>query len=395
MQVSSLYSTTYHLKSHKRDAFIEFIKSLLLTPFILNFQTSTVKDSLTTSTDRNHLNRYLEVLGCLEDLIQDSIYWSSQGHPHNARLKRLCPSIGTFFTPLPLVEAFKELERDRSFIGRRFVPPSFNDIRYLLNLAQIHAISGELELITFDGDMTLYADGADFARDSKLVVLLVELLRLGKKVAIVTAAGYPGNPARYEQRLSGLLHSFRQEQAASSSCDFFSNFYVLGGECNYLFQYNPHSQHLIYLEPEMYRPEFMRSWSSEESQIQALLSVAENHLKARIQDMGISDRVSILRKSRAVGVNPIAVSAPLPTTTTGSAGAAASSASAGSLASHHTTLLHREQLDELALSVQDELHRYQMMGGVDVGSIPFCAFNGGSDVWVDIGNKLIGVKVSP
>ena len=385
--MSSLYSTTYHLKSHKRDAFIEFIKSLLLTPFILNFQSTTVKDSLTTtSTDRNHLNRYLEVLGCLEDLIQDSIYWSSQGHPHNSRLKRLCPSIGVFFTPLPLVEAFKELERDRSFIGRRFVPPSFNDIRYLLNLAQIHAISGELELITFDGDMTLYADGADFARDSKLVVLLVELLRLGKKVAIVTAAGYPGNPARYEQRLSGLLHSFREEQAASpSSCGFFSNFYVLGGECNYLFQYNPNSQHLIYLEPELYRPEFMRAWSHNESQIQALLSVAENHLKARIEDMGISDRVSILRKSRAVGVNPIAVSAPPPPAATGSSGSL----------SHHASLLHREQLDELALSVQDELHRYQMMGGEDVGYIPFCAFNGGSDVWVDIGNKLIGVKVSP
>ena len=25
--------------------------------------------------------------------------------------------------------------------------------------------------------------------------------------------------------------------------------------------------------------------------------------------------------------------------------------------------------------------------------IPFCAFNGGSDVWVDIGNKLIGVQI--
>ena len=25
--------------------------------------------------------------------------------------------------------------------------------------------------------------------------------------------------------------------------------------------------------------------------------------------------------------------------------------------------------------------------------IPFCAFNGGNDVWLDIGNKLIGVKI--
>lgn len=26
-------------------------------------------------------------------------------------------------------------------------------------------------------------------------------------------------------------------------------------------------------------------------------------------------------------------------------------------------------------------------------TIPYCAFNGGSDVWVDVGNKLIGVQV--
>lgn len=316
-------------------------------------------------------------------MIHDSIYWAQQGHPQNGRLKRLCPTIGVFFTPLPLVEAFKELERDRSFVGRRCVPPSFNDIRYLLNHAQIKAIAGELELITFDGDMTLYADGADFARDSKLVGLLLDLLRLGKKVAIVTAAGYPGNAARYEQRLSGLLQSFREEAAESKNVSFLNNFHVLGGECNYLFQYDPESQHLVYLEPEKYRPAFMTSWSSNESQIQALLSVAESHLKARVLEMGIQDRVNILRKSRAVGVNPVSSSLPV--------SASSSLSSTGSLA--RSSSLNREQLDELALSVQDELHRYQMMGGSDVGSIPFCAFNGGSDVWVDIGNKLIGVKV--
>ena len=101
---------------------------------------------------------------------------------------------------------------ERSFAGRRFVPPSFNDIRHLLNRAQIKAVAPNLELITFDGDMTLYADGADFARDSRLVELLGTLLRLGKKVAIVTAAGYPKDYKRYEQRLSGLLESFREER---------------------------------------------------------------------------------------------------------------------------------------------------------------------------------------
>ena len=173
--------------------------------------------------------RYLEILGCLEELIEDSIFWSNQGEPDQARLKRLCPSIGAFFTPLPLVESFMEMDQERSFVGRRFVPPSFNDIRYLLNHAQVKSIAPALELVTFDGDMTLYEDGLHFASDSKLVGLLGSLLRLGKKVAIVTAAGYPKDAARYEKRLSGLLESFRDERSEIPS-EFLSNFYVMGGE---------------------------------------------------------------------------------------------------------------------------------------------------------------------
>lgn len=358
--MSSLYSTTYHLKSHKRDHFIEFIKSLLLTPFIL----STKPSSNRVGSNGYNLKRYLEILKCLEELIEDSILWSDQQQPNQARLKTLCPSIGTFFTPLPLVDAFKELDMERSFAGRRFVPPSFNDIRHLLNRAQIKAVAPNLELITFDGDMTLYADGADFARDSRLVELLGTLLRLGKKVAIVTAAGYPKDCKRYEQRLSGLLESFREErEECAIPAEYLSNFYVLGGECNYLFQYDPKINHLVYIEPEKYQPEFMVGL--EETEIQDFLNHAESHLEARISEMQLCAKVSIVRKNRAVGVNP--------------------------RPSHS---LQREQLDELALSVQDSLRRFQMRRSGDGSvSIPFCAFNGGSDVWVDIGNKLIGVKV--
>lgn len=87
-----------------------------------------------------------------------------------------------------------------------------------------------MKLITFDGDYTLYADGQDFAKDSALVGLIISLLEHGIKVAIVTAAGYPGDAVRYEQRLSGLLDGFRNFK---KNKDIFSNFYVLGGECKY------------------------------------------------------------------------------------------------------------------------------------------------------------------
>ncbi len=292
-------------------------------------------------------------------MIADSIFWSLQNEPHQARLKKLVPSIGSFFTPLPLVESFQEMDQERNFIGRRFVPPSFNDIRDLLNQAQIKAIAPALELITFDGDMTLYADGADFVRNSKLVGLLSDLLRLGKKVAIVTAAGYPKDSKRYEQRLSGLLESFRE----GADKKYLANFYVLGGECNYLFRYDPMIHHLVYIEPEIYQPLFMSCWASEEVAIQELLTEAETHVRKRVKEMGIDKKVSIIRKPRAVGVNPIP-----------------------------GTFLNREQLDEMALSVQNKLNRYQMRIS-DKPTIPFCAFNGGNDVWIDIGNKLIGVKV--
>ena len=42
-----------------------------------------------------------------------------------------------------------------------------------------------------------------------------------------------------------------------------------------------------------------------------------------------------------------------------------------------------ENLEELALAAQAEL---------STSDIPFCAFNGGNDVFVDVGNKHIGLQ---
>lgn len=93
------------------------------------------------------------------------------GMQHQSKLKLLVPSIGTFFTRLPLVKAFKIQDRIRSISYRRFVPPSFNDIRLILNTAQILAItmSGALELVTFDGDVTLYDDGQSLEPTSDVI----------------------------------------------------------------------------------------------------------------------------------------------------------------------------------------------------------------------------------
>ncbi|KAJ2094315.1 IMP 5'-nucleotidase, partial [Coemansia sp. S100] len=93
-----------------------------------------------------------------------------------------------------------------------------------------------------------------------------------------------------------------------------------------------------------------------------LLDVAEAELRDCVDRMAVS--AEILRKPRAVGLVPRAQ-------------------------------LTREQLDECALSSQLALLKFQgspKSQPCDV-PIPFCAFNGGNDCWVDIGNKLIGVRI--
>lgn len=55
--------------------------------------------------------------------------------------------------------------------------------------------------------------------------------------------------------------------------------------------------------------------------------------------------------------------------------------------------IFREQLDECVLSTQHRIVNYLNSPWGKKNNLPFCAFNGGSDVWVDIGNKLIGVQI--
>ena len=147
--------------------------------------------------------------------------------------------------------------------------------------------------------MTLYADGKDFARDSQLVGLLMGLLERHIHVAIVTAAGYPGNVQRYEQRLSGLLDGFRSSHLPAACLE---NFYVLGGECNYLFKYDAASGHLVYIQPEAYQSANVQKWSTAHEPIARLLDVAETNLRECSEELGLADRVTILRKQLSVGM---------------------------------------------------------------------------------------------
>src|SRR5205814_5843134 len=97
-----------------------------------------------------------------------------------------------FFTPLHLENAFIFQDKRRCISSRRFVAPSFNDIRLILNTAQVMSLSraGPLELVTFDGDLTLYDDGESLNDHSSVIPRILGLMRKGTKIGIVTAAGY-------------------------------------------------------------------------------------------------------------------------------------------------------------------------------------------------------------
>lgn len=79
-----------------------------------------------------------------------------------------------------------------------------------LTTVQIHSSAASLKLITFDADGTLYADGAHMQHDSKMIGHIINLMRSNVHVAIVTAAGYPGQADKFEQRVAGLTATFRQ-----------------------------------------------------------------------------------------------------------------------------------------------------------------------------------------
>ena len=331
--------------------------------------------------------------------------------PRRSRLRRVVPTVGSFFTPLGLVDAFAEYDAVFHLSRRRYIPPNFAELRHVLNIAQVRASAEGLRLVTFDADGTLYADGHHIEQDSAMVETIVALMRAGVHVGIVTAAGYPGDASKFEGRIAGLLGAFDRYDLPP---ELTARFHLMGGECNYLLRVTrrprpasasasaargggggvgggsmdggggagggagdprlssspspsggggvgvggggaggplplplPAYQHRLEFVPddEWQTPE-MLAWDAEE--VVRLLDAAQAELVRGAARLCLP--VSLIRKTRSVGVVPAA-----PTI--------------------------YEVLEELALTVQQQLS----------SKLPFCAFNGGNDVFVDVGNKSLGL----
>ncbi|KAI9726213.1 MAG: IMP 5'-nucleotidase [Chrysothrix sp. TS-e1954] len=297
--------------------------------------------------------RYAEIMLDVEGLIKDHIAWQRNDPGSPSKLKLLVPSIGNFFTPLPLHDAFVYQDGQRHISSRRFVPPSFNDVRLILNTAQVLSLvrHGPAELITFDGDVTLYDDGDSLVPENPVVSNILRLLESGVHVGIVTAAGYT-KASKYYDRLYGLLDAITEAEDLSAAKK--ANLVVMGGEANYLYRFSMQAKYCLDMIPRQeWILDEMRSWSQKD--IDALLSLAERALRQCMKTLDLDGQMIL--KERSVGIIP----AP-------------------------GKKFAREQLEETVLVTQRTLD----MSSVG-RKVPFCAFNGGNDVFVDIGDKSWGV----
>jgi IMP and pyridine-specific 5'-nucleotidase len=165
---------------------------LLAVPFVLYSQPAGVFESGGASKSEEAHRRYAEIMRDVEGMIDEHsmrlftprldqdfsahryttlVALQNEENPLPSKLKMLVPGIGPFFTRLPLEKAFNYQNHRRCISSRRFVAPSFNDVRLILNSAQIMAVTtyGTLQLATFDGDVTLYDDGQSLEPDSPVI----------------------------------------------------------------------------------------------------------------------------------------------------------------------------------------------------------------------------------
>jgi len=183
-----------------------------------------------------------------------------------------------------------------------------------------------------------------------------DLLRKNVKIAIVTAAGYT-TADRYYARLHGLLDAMAASPSLTPAQK--RSLAVMGGEANYLFAFDPESPHRLTSVPRSrWLPPDMAAWS--EADITALLDDAEAALADCVRTLRLP--ATLMRKDRAVGI----------------------------VASPPEARIARESLEETVLVVQKMLEVRSVAAGRR-RAVPFCAFNGGRDVFVDIGDKSWGV----
>lgn len=338
------------LSSHRRDELIAWMKEMLHHSFVLDAKYT-----------------YFDTFRYFEELVDEHRKFA--GTERVSRLRVHCPSVMSFHTPLPLCDAFKQYDEKYAVTSRRHTAPTFNEIRHTINLAQVKALQSSLRFISFDGDQTLYEDGGNFERDSDLSIAIRALLTHGVYVALITAAGYGHDGARYEGRLRGLIDGFIESNLEEEAL---GRFYVVGGECNYYLRCArvDGTARLVKVEDEAWKSAASgpRPLAWPDDECKRMLDIAEASMQDSIQQLRL--RARLIRKARGIGIIP---------------GGAESIEKMP--VGHGSLKLKREALDEIVLRVQE-----CMQAAEQLPALPYCCFNGGQDAWMDIGNKRVGVE---
>lgn len=179
----------------------------------------------------------------------------------------------------------------------------------------------------------------------------------------------------------------------------------MGGECNFLLRaQREDGRWRLAFQP--FQPEALSGFH--EKDVADFLDVAESSLRDCILSMNL--RATVLRKQRAVGLIPAAKAipmlvesrAPSPTADRDPLSSTPNNSSAPTYGRASASFdgmqkplppvsykMGREQLDECVIRTQNALRL--MYARRAIPTPPHCVFNGGRDVWVDIGNKQLGM----
>lgn len=279
-----------------------------------------------------------------------------------------------FHTQIPLLNAFRWYDNRFRFAQRRYVGPSDDELRHVFNVAQIMPMAPTLRLASFDGDNTIYENRHRLEAGSPIVTQIVRLLQRGVSIALTTAVG-SADAEPYEDRLTGLLDvlasSARRDRDSDEDEDEDEDsandappplilgrdrggaeLLVVGGQCNYLYHLDPATLRLMPVEGDAWKTDEMRGWDLEIAK--QMLATAHTTLQETSARLRMPMR--FVTKSFATGAlycGPV----------------------------NSSTQLY---LDELALETRETLNRINF-------PVPFCCFNGGLDVFVDLGSKQHGI----
>ena len=237
------------------------------------------------------------------------------------------------------------------YLARMFhSPPLAATVKFLLR----KIVARGPKLVTLDGDGTLYKQGGSVLKKGLLAALIVILLMFRINVAVVTALSHPDEPHKYRQKFQGIIDMMMKVFPDYPERKDIGKFYIMGGQCNYLYRIDREGR-IEEIPKEEWDPSGKTRW--DKRSVRRILDIAQEALEESVKRLSVG--ATIIRKELAVGMVP-------------------KGRVAGSL------------LEYIALEVTERVNKHSAR---KKHALPFVAFSSSHDVFVDIGNKAIGIRL--